>query len=398
MGSMISLSVGRIDIDWGKNEFFINHLDLFQTGDEGVNDYHYVAEDDTPVVESQACLGRPLGRVRARLDMLGYTTASLESRLADWFGDDDDVQSPSLDAFKHALRTFDWRYGGDAYIDFEEALRIAYAQAPGSNVPSSVDPRFIASERLLDPYLVLRVLADMEEYSDLRVCWNFADVRDGEYVDASSFEVAPPGSRWMVVTEGSSDAFVLQQALQKTHPDIADFFDFIDMSTGNPFPGVGNLVVFCKGLSRIRYTGNMLLVLDNDSAGRKALAELQALGLPASVVVTCLPELEQLRKFRTLGPTGENIEDVNGRASAIECFLDLAGGSTNPPTVRWTSYVPQIQQYQGELIDKDGYVADFKKRAGRDDTYDWSKLQLLWQHLVNCCTASARFSTIPAIR
>ncbi|NHR07909.1 hypothetical protein HA052_22200 [Chromobacterium haemolyticum] len=384
MGSMISLSVGRIDIDWGKNEYFISHLDLFQAGDEGVNDYNYVATDGSPIVESSVCLGRVLSRVEPRLEMLGYTAASLEARLANWFGNDDDVPKPSLDALKHALSTFDWWQGREAYVDFGEAIRIAYAQAPGSSVLPSIDPRFIAFERPIDPYLVLRVLADMEEYSDLRVCWNFADVRDGGYVDESSFEVRPPSSRWMVVTEGSSDTFVLQRALEKTHPDIADFFEFIDMSTGNPFPGVGNLVAFCKGLSRIRYSGNMLLVLDNDTAGRKALMDIQALGLPTTVVVTCLPDLEQLRRFKTLGPTGDSIEDVNGRASAIECFLDLSA-RTDPPAIRWTTYVPQLQQYQGELIAKDDYVADFK-RTGRNSNYDWSKLQLLWQHLVDCCT------------
>lgn len=307
------------------------------------------------------------------------------------------MPKPSLEAFRHALQTINWRQGGEGYIDFGEAIRHAYAEAPGSSVPSTADPSFIAYERLIDPYLVLRVLADMDGCGDLRVCWNFSDVREGGYVEDSSFEARKPSSRWMVVTEGSSDTFVLQRALQRTHLDIADFFDFIDMSNGNPFPGVGNLVTFCKGLSRIRYTGNMLLVLDNDTAGRKALMDIQALGLPSSVVVTCLPELEQLRRFKTLGPAGDGIEDVNGRASAIECFLDLSGRSMQP-AVRWTSYVPQLQQYQGELVAKDEFVADFKERAGRDGSYDWSKLQFLWQHLVNCCTNSAGITFIPAAR
>lgn len=47
MGSMISLSVGQINIDYGKNEFFQNHAHLFQEGDRGVNEYDYVNDDDT---------------------------------------------------------------------------------------------------------------------------------------------------------------------------------------------------------------------------------------------------------------------------------------------------------------------------------------------------------------
>jgi len=43
-------------------------------------------------------------------------------------------------------------------------------------------------------------------------------------------------------------------------------------------------------------------------------------------------------------------------------------------------------------------IADFKERAGRDGSYDWSKLQLLWQHLVDCCTNSAGITFTPAAR
>jgi hypothetical protein len=379
---MISLSVGSIDIDWGKNEFFENHAHLFQPGDERENGYYYVAKDGSPVVEVKRCLGRPLGRIVPRLELLGYTLPSCEVRLGAWMADDDDTAPPSMAAFRHALTTFQWQERGE-YVDFEEAIRAAYAQAPGSDV----FPRFVAWERPIDPYLVLRVLGDMPEYADLPVCWNFADVLEGGYVDQAAFEPSPPAARWMVVTEGSSDAFVLQRSLQVIHPDISDFFDFIDMSAGNPFPGVGNIVAFCRGLSRIRYGGHMLVVLDNDTAGRVALTEIQTLEMPSSFVATCLPDLPELQRFQTLGPTGKHIEDINGRASAIECFLDFKGVD-GEPAVRWTAYVTRQSTYQGELVAKDAYIADFKARFGKDEAYDKSKLTMLWQHLIDRVTLS----------
>ncbi|QTO18924.1 HEPN/Toprim-associated domain-containing protein [Burkholderia seminalis] len=385
MGSMISLSVGSIDIDWGKNEFFENHAHLFQPGDESENDYHYVKEDGSPIVKVQQCLKRPLGRVVPRLELLGYTLPSCAAKLTAWLGDEDETGPASMTAFRHALTTFQWRECGE-YVDFEEAFRAAYAAAPDSNVPPDQDSQFVAWERPIDPYLVLRVLGDMPEYVDLPVCWNFADVLEGEYVDSETFEPSPPGERWMIVTEGTSDTFVLQRSLQLTHPDISDFFDFIDMSAGNPFPGVGNVVMFCRGLSRIRYDGRMLVVLDNDTAGRSALAEIKALKMPTSFVATCLPDLPELQQIQTLGPTGMNIEDINGRASAIECFLDFKGVDSEP-AVRWTSYMPKQASYQGELVSKDAYVADFKARFGKDQMYDKSKLTLLWQHLIRHVTA-----------
>ncbi|WP_369008203.1 HEPN/Toprim-associated domain-containing protein [Burkholderia multivorans] len=131
---MISLSVGSIDIDWGKNEFFENHAHLFQPGDESENDYHYVKEDGSPIVKVQQCLKRPLRRVVPRLELLGYTLPSCAAKLTAWLGDEDETRPASMTAFRHALTTFQWRECGE-YVDFEEAFRAAYAAAPDSNVP-----------------------------------------------------------------------------------------------------------------------------------------------------------------------------------------------------------------------------------------------------------------------
>lgn len=396
MGSIISLSVGRIDIDYGKNEYFQNHAHLFQPGDRSINEYDYVNDDGTPHIEVQEALRRPLSRVVPRLELFGYTLAACEDMLATWLGNDEGGPVASMEAFRYALRSFEWREQGE-YVDFSEAIREAYAAAPGANLPEGTLSSMIAWERMLDPYLVMRVLADMPEYGDLSVCWNYFDVKNGGYVDGNNFDPCPPAARWMLVTEGTSDAFVLAQSLKVTHPDIEDFFDFIDMSSGNPFPGVGNIVSFCRGLSRICYTGHMLIVLDNDAAGRAALADILALNMPPSFVATCLPDLEELRAFKTLGPSGENIEDINGRASAIECFLDFRGVD-GEPMVRWTTYMPKQSAYQGALVNKDAYVADFKARFGRNGAgYDNTKLTRLWEHLISCCTASTKASPYVAV-
>ena len=33
MGTMICLALGKLEVDWGKNNFFSNHGALFQVGD-----------------------------------------------------------------------------------------------------------------------------------------------------------------------------------------------------------------------------------------------------------------------------------------------------------------------------------------------------------------------------
>jgi hypothetical protein len=45
MGSMIHLSVGRLEIDWGKNSGFTDHSGLFQATDVTDVPYYYAGSD-----------------------------------------------------------------------------------------------------------------------------------------------------------------------------------------------------------------------------------------------------------------------------------------------------------------------------------------------------------------
>jgi hypothetical protein len=45
MGSMISLAVGRLEIDWGKNNGFVDHSALFQANDVRQIPYYYAGKE-----------------------------------------------------------------------------------------------------------------------------------------------------------------------------------------------------------------------------------------------------------------------------------------------------------------------------------------------------------------
>jgi hypothetical protein len=384
MGSMIQLAAGHLDIDFEKKRSYMDHGSLFQRGDEAMGPYEYVGDKHERIIEEKQCFCRPLHRVKPRLEMLGYTLEACRLWLEKWPDEEEQTApKPSFSAFAHALHSLPWMVDGP-YVDFEEEVRKAYAKASG--YPDG-DSAYIACERLLDPYVVLRVLAEFPEMLDLPVRWEFADVVENGWVSPEEIVPGCAGASCMIVTEGSSDVHVLERSLAHLFPDTADFFDFIDMKTGNPFPGVGNLVVFCKGLGRIGYDWRMLVVLDNDTAGRGALEAIRSLNLAPSVKVTTLPSLSEFRRFKTLGPAGEAVEDINGRACAIECFLDLTVVDAEP-AVRWTSYDKKLDSYQGELVRKDDYTRAFGERFGRDGTYETQKLRALWSHLIAESTIS----------
>jgi len=78
---MIDLSVGRLEIDWGKNFGFRDHSPLFQTTDLTEVPYYYVDEDDPQdddgnynvITEYKTGLSKPLSKVLDRVDLLGHT-------------------------------------------------------------------------------------------------------------------------------------------------------------------------------------------------------------------------------------------------------------------------------------------------------------------------------------
>ena len=76
---------------------------------------------------------------------------------------------------------------------------------------------------------------------------------------------------------------------------------------------------------------------------------------------------------------------MNGKAVAIECFLDITAPAAPNPTVRWTSYNASLNTYQGELLQKDEYIRLFLEAVGRRSSYDYSKLSMLWQGLIASC-------------
>jgi len=45
MGSMISLAVGRLEVDWGRNNGFVDHSPLFQSGDVTDVPYYYAGNE-----------------------------------------------------------------------------------------------------------------------------------------------------------------------------------------------------------------------------------------------------------------------------------------------------------------------------------------------------------------
>lgn len=67
MGSIITLGLGPLESEWGKNQYFQNHSKLFFRDDVKPERYYYADNYQ----EEQPAFSRPLRNVLPRLELFG---------------------------------------------------------------------------------------------------------------------------------------------------------------------------------------------------------------------------------------------------------------------------------------------------------------------------------------
>lgn len=246
---------------------------------------------------------------------------------------------------------------------------------------------------ILSAYSMLQIFGRSDVNAGAEVMWQYGPIVQSGWVNVEAFE---PGMRrkqaLLVATEGTSDARILKHALDLLQHDVADFFCFIDANERHPFWGTGNLVKFAEGLIRIDVQNQVIFLLDNDAEGLDAYRRLLNLGMPGNMRAMILPNLEAFRQFPARGPEGVNTCDINGRAAAIECYLDLDLLGYPPAQVLWTNYKKEIDAWQGALEYKETYMRRFLDQASgtlRESGYDTSKLEMVLKALLTEATILA---------
>ena len=245
----------------------------------------------------------------------------------------------------------------------------------------------------LHPYSVLRVLAENSLNLDADVVWQYGPLVENGWANESEF--TPEARRtqtFLIATEGSSDAHILKHAFALLRPEVEDFFRFIDVSERHPFPGTGNLLKFAEGLAKIDVHNQVIFLFDSDAEGVDVYQRLLKLTLPPNMRAMMLPELEQFRSFPAQGPEGVTCADINRRAAAIECYLDLEIGDYPPAKVIWTNYKQELDAYHGALQYKETYAKAFLKQTSETlsaESYDVGKIRAVLDALVSECSSMA---------
>jgi HEPN/Toprim N-terminal domain 1 len=421
VGTAITLEVGGIELTYTKNDRGIDHGSLFQEHDRkpvhsDQIDYDHFKTEHEDLTPMEMAFVRPLNEVVPRLELLGFSLERVRreydavaehwrEEMLSGLPDDADC-SASLMSFVEFLdfvKFYPIASLDRTYVENDsERIKSRFLEFDTDRIPGYLEHANHAySERsyfsglidILHPYSTMRLLAESKDNENALVVWQYGPLVDAGWATEQEFlPNARRGETFLIATEGSSDVHVLKKALELLRPGVADFFRFIDVTESHPFSGTGNLVKFAEGLAKIDVQNMVLFLFDNDAEGLEACLRISKLTLPANMRGAILPELKTFESFPARGPEGISLTNINRRAAAIECYLDLRIQGQPPATILWTNFKKSLGVYQGSLEYKESYTKDFLKQDSTslaNGSYDATKLGAVLDLLQFECTGIA---------
>jgi hypothetical protein len=199
----------------------------------------------------------------------------------------------------------------------------------------------------------------------------------------------PENARLIVLTEGSTDACILDHALTLLYPHLRDYYSFLDFESSRSSGGAGHLASLVKAFSGAGIKNRVVALFDNDTAGREAALALKHVKLPHNIRVSFYPDIDYLRTYDTIGPSGAVVADVNRVAGSIELYLGhdvLLEPSGERLPVQWKGYSEALRSYQGEVLHKSVIRERFFEKVkstklSGSPNGDWTGLEAILSHL-----------------
>lgn len=217
--------------------------------------------------------------------------------------------------------------------------------------------------------LALEICPDSDEFvcdmTDLLLA-GYADPSD-ELLSSGSLSLHDLNSsgKTILITEGKTDTWIISESLTLLYPHLADQFTFMDFEGARVSGGAGSLANILKAFAGAGIVNKTIAVFDNDTAAEAAIRTLRNVSLPPNIVVLKLPDLDSLRAYPTIGPSGPISMNVNGMAAGLELYLGiqaLTDESGERAPVQWTGYESNLRKYQGEVLFKEEIQERFRHR------------------------------------
>jgi hypothetical protein len=174
----------------------------------------------------------------------------------------------------------------------------------------------------------------------------------------------------IVLTEGSTDKFVLENALRILKPELREYVSFMDFAGLNVEGGASFLASIVRAFAGAGVRDRVVAVFDNDTAGCLSQSLISKHDLPDNIRIIRYPDIDIAKNYPTIGPSGLVNLDINNSAAGIEIYLGSdvltePDGSLMP--IQWKGFEAKLGRYQGEMLDKRGCLRRFTKKLHKFD-------------------------------
>jgi len=238
---------------------------------------------------------------------------------------------------------------------------------------------------------VFRVILEAFE-DDEKIILDYSDLVNGGYCDEIQDENDFVSEKIIILTEGVSDSEFISRSIKILYPHLFKFYFFMEFETMNVSGGVSFLTHYIKAFAGAKINNMIIGLFDNDSAANDELINLQGICLPKNIQILKLPEIEIAKNYPTIGPVQNLDTNINGLACSIELFfgkdiLQQNDGTFTP--IRWTGYKQRINQYQGEINNKEKLQKKFRKKldlaekSQQVNRTEWEEMIILIESIIN---------------
>lgn len=174
-------------------------------------------------------------------------------------------------------------------------------------------------EEIGSPWDVFRIILEAFKSEEI-ISLDYTNLFEGGWCDEVPEEKEYLVSKTIILTEGSTDAKVISKAMKLLYPHMVKFYSFIDFSTYVVQGSTNYLTHYLKAFIAAGIENKIIALYDNDSAGLSEIKSLENIPVPSNVRIMHLPDLEMCYNYPTIGPAGDSVDNINGRACSIEMF------------------------------------------------------------------------------
>ena len=236
------------------------------------------------------------------------------------------------------------------------------------------------------PWDIFRIILEAFKSEEM-ITLDYTNLFEGGWCDEIPEEKEYSVSKTVILTEGNTDAKVISEAMKLLYPHMVKYYSFIDFSTYVVQGSTNYLTHYLKAFIAAGIENKIIALYDNGSAGLSEIKSLKKIPVPSNVRIMHLPDLEMCCHYPTIGPAGNSIDNINGRACSIEMFLgkDILKKNGEFEPIRWKSYIDKVDAYQGEIVSKSRILKQFELKVKRSQNKivfeEWEECDLLLREI-----------------